>query len=101
MARVERVCPAMGLTPIPACDIIDIGNIHDVNSFEQYFAPTQWLYAKGSDQIHERCEKEDRLPLGICPNAVCTEGNSTGPISGDLYDVSLSYMGIEGEEIHP
>ena len=58
MARVERICPAMGLTPIPACDILDIGEIHDVNSFEQYFAPTQWLYAKGSDQIHERCVKK-------------------------------------------
>ena len=47
MARVERICPAMGLTPIPACDIVDIGNIHDVNSFEQYFAPTCWLLRKG------------------------------------------------------
>ena len=26
MARVERICPAMGLTPIPACDILDIWN---------------------------------------------------------------------------
>ena len=58
MARLERICPTMGLTPIPACDLIDIGDIHDVSSFEQYFAPTQWLYAKGSDQIHERCVKK-------------------------------------------
>ena len=58
MARVERICPAVGLTPIPACDILDIGTIHDVTSFEQYFAPTCWLYAKGTDQIHERCTKK-------------------------------------------
>ena len=64
MAREERICPAMGLTPIPACDIMDIGDIHDVSSFEQYFAPTHWLYAKGSDQIHDRCvEKRTDFPL--------------------------------------
>ena len=43
MARVERICPALGLTPIPACDLLDIGSIHDVGSFDLYFAPTQWL----------------------------------------------------------
>ena len=76
MARVERICPAMGLTPIPACDLLDIGDIHDVSSFEQYsnFATTQWLYAKGSDQIHERCvKKEDRFPIGVNPDAAGSE----------------------------
>ena len=64
MAKVERICPAMGLTPIPACDILDIGLIHDVTSFEQYFAPTCWLYEKGSDLIHERCVlKRTDFPL--------------------------------------
>ena len=64
MARVERICPAMGLTPIPACDVMDIGDIHDEKSFDQCFAPTQWLYAKGSDQIHEWCiQKRTDFPL--------------------------------------
>ena len=64
MARVERICPAMGLTPIPACDILDIGFIHDITSFEQYFAPTRWLYEKGSDLTHERCVmKRTDFPL--------------------------------------
>ena len=58
MARVERICPALGLTPIPACDLIDIGSIHDVGSFDLFFAPTHWLYAKGLDQIHDRCVKK-------------------------------------------
>ena len=25
LARAERICPAMGITPIPACDILDVG----------------------------------------------------------------------------
>ena len=75
MARVERICPAMGLTPIPACDLMDIGDIHDVKSFEQYFAPTHWLCAKGSDQIHERCVKKR-----TDPNAAREKRNPTGPI---------------------
>ena len=49
----------MGLTPIPACDILDIGTIHDVSSFEQYFAPTHWLYTRSSNQIREWCEERD------------------------------------------
>ena len=66
MARVERICPVMGLTPLPACDILDIGDVHDVRSFDQYFAPTQWLYAKGSSQIHERCvKKRTDFPLEL------------------------------------
>ena len=81
MARVERICPAMGLTPSPACDLMDIGDIHDVKSFEQYFAPTQWLYAKGSDQDSRALrEKEDRFPFGINPNAARKKRNATGPI---------------------
>ena len=64
MARVERICPAMGITPIPACDILDIGPIHDVKSFEQCFAPTCWLYEKGTDLTHERCvAKKTDFPL--------------------------------------
>ena len=35
-----------------------MGDVHDYKSFEQYFATTQRLYAKGSDQIHERCTKK-------------------------------------------
>ena len=46
LARVERLCPAMGITPIPACDLQDIGVVYDVSSFEHYFAPTCWLYEK-------------------------------------------------------
>ena len=64
LARVERLCPAMGITPIPACDIRDVGVIHDVSSFEQYFAPTCWLYEKSSELIHERCiAKRTDFPL--------------------------------------
>ena len=51
MARVER-------TPIPECDLMDTGTIHDVGSFDLYYAPTHWLYSKGSDQIHDRCVKK-------------------------------------------
>ena len=58
MAGVERICPALGLTSIPACDLLDIGSIHDVGSFDLYFAPTQWLYARGADQIQDRCVKK-------------------------------------------
>ena len=66
MARVERICPAFGLTPIPACDIMDIGNIHDVGSFDSYFAPTQWIYARGTDKIRERCiKKRTDFPLEV------------------------------------
>ena len=61
---MERICPAMGITPIPACDILDIGTIHDVASFEQYFAPTCWLYEKSSELVHERCvAKRTDFPL--------------------------------------
>ena len=64
LARVERLCPAMGITPIPACDIADIGVVHDVSSFEQYFAPTCWLYEKSSEQVHDRCiAKRTDFPL--------------------------------------
>ena len=38
MARVERMCPAMGPTPIPACELLDIGDVHHIRSFGQYFA---------------------------------------------------------------
>ena len=66
LARVERICPAMGVTPIPACDILDVGTIHDVSSFEQYFAPTCWLYEKSSELVHERCvAKRTDLPLEV------------------------------------
>ena len=64
LARVERICPAMGITPNPACDILDVGTIHDVASFEQYFAPTCWLYEKSSELVHERCvAKRTDFPL--------------------------------------
>ena len=64
LARVERICPAMGITPIPACDILDVGAIHDVGSFEQCFAPTCWLYEKSSELVHERCvAKRTDFPL--------------------------------------
>ena len=64
MARVERLCPAMGLTPIP--DVQDVGVVHDLLSFEQYFAPTCWLYEKSSELVHERCvAKRTDFPLEI------------------------------------
>ena len=64
LAKVERICPAMGITPIPACDLLDVGPIYDVSSFEQYFAPTCWLYEKSSELVHERCvAKRTDFPL--------------------------------------
>ena len=64
LARVERLCPAMGSTPISACSIHDVGEVYDVKSFETYFAPTCWLYEKSSDLVHERCiNKHTDFPL--------------------------------------
>ena len=64
LARVERLCPAMGITPIPACDLQDVGVIYDVQSFELYYAPTCWLYEKSSELVHERCiAKRTDFPL--------------------------------------
>ena len=64
LARVERICPTMGITPIPACDLLDVGTVHDVSSFEQHFAPTCWLYEKSSELVHERCvAKRTDFPL--------------------------------------
>ena len=45
-------------------------SIHDIKSFEQYFAPTCWLYEKGTDLIHERCVmKRTDFPLEMVSNA--------------------------------
>ena len=42
----------------------DIGVVHDVSSFEQYFAPTCWLYEKSSEQVRDRCiDKRTDFPL--------------------------------------
>ena len=66
LARVERICPAMGITPIPACELHDVGVVHDVPSFEQYFAPTCWLYEKSTELVHEKCvAKRTDFPLEI------------------------------------
>ena len=82
MARAERICPAMGLTPIPACDILDIGDIHDVNSFEQYFACTHaMVICKGlRPDSRAVCEKEDRFSTGINFTAAREKRNPTGPL---------------------
>ena len=61
LARVERLCPAMGITPISACDIHDVGVVHDVHSFELYYAPTCWLYEKSSELVHERALTNARI----------------------------------------
>ena len=66
MARVERICPAFGLTPIPAIDLLDVGNIHDVVTFDAHFSPTQWIYDRNTEETHERCaQRRVDFPLEV------------------------------------
>ena len=79
----------MCITPIPACDITDIGVVHDVSSFEQYFAPTRWLYEKSSKLVHDRCIAK----RGNGEDDPTTEGNPTGILQCHLYDVPFRPIG--------
>ena len=38
--------------------MLDVGDIHGVASFDNHFAPTQWIYERSTEQIHERCDKK-------------------------------------------
>ena len=60
MARVERICPAMGLTPIPECDLMHI-DIHDVKSFEQYSGCTR----KAQIRFRAVCKERTDCPLEL------------------------------------
>ena len=70
LARVERICPTLGIAPVPSVTPQHVGVIHDVTSFENYFWPTQWLSTNNGCQQQtdfslfvERCEnKKKEIP---------------------------------------
>ena len=100
MARVERICPALGLTSIPACDLMDIGSIHGVGSFDQYYAPTQWIYAKGTDRQAYRHTTpassmiQERIVGDIGPVLSATSSSATTQMSRGLSRSHPLYLGL-------
>ena len=54
MAMLHRLCPAIGLTPIPsAVPPSEIVKVVDWNSAKKYTQSTHWIYQRGMDQLQE------------------------------------------------
>ena len=53
MAMLHRMCPAIGLTPIPAVHPSEIGKVVDWTSAKKHTQSTHWIYQRGMDQLQE------------------------------------------------
>ena len=54
MAMVHRLCPTIGLTPIPSVPPAEIGMIVDGKTAQKLTQTTQWIYQRGLDKLQTR-----------------------------------------------
>ena len=68
MAIVQRLCPDIGLTPIPTHTLDDIQPITDWDSAERQTQPTLWVYERGLGLMQDRAIRTmTDIPLRITP----------------------------------
>ena len=66
MARAERINPTLGLSPVPATDVLDVGDIHDVASRypRSHIMPPTCSFRQPTGNLSQRRwqEREDLTP---------------------------------------
>ena len=57
MAMVRRLCPAIGLTPVPSTSASETGPVVDWKTTLKFTQTTQWIYERGLDELQTRAIK--------------------------------------------